>query len=167
MHNTVAMTEANRADSTAPQEKIARQGIDALLEAIYGPGRDLDDFLSWLGLDQKEIAVLNRECLEPYIERFLSSLGTLLTDRRLFYALLSYGLMGHKTLTPDQVGAFFELPLTDIKPLRTIALDNLRRMRHKLEDYALFIAMDLLAGRREVRRWLPGLLSLVQLPRPP
>ena len=168
MSNTIAITEASRAGSAAPQEKIAWQGIDALLEALYGPGHGLDDFLSWLGLDEREVALLKRECLKAYTERFLLSVGTILKDRQIFQTLLlHYGLIQGKKFTLDQTAALLGLSSEQVSKLQARGLHRLRWLRNQLEHQALVAALDLLDSCGHAPRWLTNVLSLIKLPSPP
>jgi len=140
------------------------------LEALYGPGHGLDDFLSWLGLGEDEIDFLRCQCAAKYARFFAAQLGALLNNRRLFgFLLLRYGLTGLKPLTLEQVGAFYGLSEQRIAELQDQVLGILRDLRGT-EEFAragLLPALEWLGDWIWARRWLPRLGQWIDAPAPP
>ena len=152
------------------QEQTLLRGVDQLLRDTYGIGRGLHDWLRWANLDEEDIAYLKRRHLGPFIKRFLLQLGTIVEDRRLFQVVrLRYGLTGQEPLSLALIGAFYGLPQERIRQLQCRALFRLRapRRQRKLLGATLLIALDLVRGYRQKPRWLPTLLSFIELPEPP
>jgi hypothetical protein len=136
---------------TPAERTLARlEGINRLLEVVYGEPRFISDILRDEGIEEERIRLIKRHHLEEYLNKFVDGLREVFEnpkwDRLLEIIRHHYGIVDGEKMTLRAIGDIYDLSGERIRQLRNKAIRMMKNSKRKakLENMAMNVAKEVL-----------------------